>query len=288
MTISKALSLGTSVLRSRATPALDSELLLASVLDLGRGSVLAYPERRLGLPRTLRYGAKLWQRRHGAPLAYLTNTQEFYGHSFHLTRATLIPRPDTETLIDTAIGALRANNYISTAIDIGTGSGCIAISLALALPQTRIIATDISSAALRVARHNRLRHGIANRITFLKGNLLHPLLLTTYYPLLSNALIVANLPYLTEREIVGELTFEPRLALDGGKDGLQAYATLLAQLHSLPEAARPKLLLLEVHPPTLEELLRLLKNIFPKSQVEIRNDLAGRSRVIVVHLAKNP
>lgn len=282
----EALTRGTTLLADRDTPALDAEVLLAAILKAQRSSLLAHPERRLGLVTTVRYLIKLRQRRRGVPIAYLTGEQEFYGHSFRVTRATLIPRPDTETLVDTALSTIRAQGHIGTIVDIGTGSGCIAISLALALPLP-VIATDINRKALRVARQNAARHGLGSRIAFLKGNLLEPLLQPTYYSQLTKTLIVANLPYLKQSEVKGELDFEPRRALVGGSDGLRAYQTLLSQLSGLPVGACPPYVLLEVHPPTLPQLLTLLKYILPESQITLHHDLTGHPRVIALRLAKN-
>lgn len=152
----------------------------------------------------------------GEPTAYITGHREFYGLDFHIDPSVLIPRPESELLVEKCL-SLAQNHTVSTIAEIGTGCGAIAISLALNLPQTKIYATDISAPALRVALLNCKKHGVVNRICLLQGNMLDPL----PEPV---DLIIANLPYVKESELLNSANFEPLLALNGGSGGLEKKA----------------------------------------------------------------
>ena len=232
MTIAQLLNTAERKLANSASPRLDAEVLLAHVLKVPRSTLLAQIKTDLSLchfsiradrkmtrkfigPRTLaklRFKWLAWQRKRGVPVAYLTHHKEFYGRSFFMNKSVLIPRPETEVLTECVIRSIRANRAITRAVDVGTGSGCIAVTLACELPHLKVVATDISKAALRVAQKNSAHHGVADRITFLHGNLLEPLIATgnpveargprgfTSSPL-ANSLRIANLPYLLSEEI---------------------------------------------------------------------------------------
>ena len=161
----------------------------------------------------------LERRLSGEPAAYITGHREFYGLDFYVDPRVLIPRPESELLVEKALG-LAQEHTLSTIADVGTGCGAIAISLALKLPQAKIYATDISAPALEVARFNCQKHGV-QKICLLQGDMLDPL----PEPV---DLIVANLPYVRESELAG-VRFEPRLALDGGSDGLGKIRRLCRQ-----------------------------------------------------------
>ncbi|MDZ4229879.1 MAG: HemK/PrmC family methyltransferase, partial [Candidatus Veblenbacteria bacterium] len=234
MTRAQALSHGSALLSAPSpSPALDAEVLLAYACGCNRSELLAHLEEPLPLLRGWRFRWLIHRRWSGIPVAYLTHEKEFYGRSFYVNRYVLTPRPETELMIEAALGTIHANGSIATIIDVGTGSGCIAITLALELPHLKVLATDTSAPALAVAKKNATHYGVDTRITFLRGNLIKPLLATPY-PLLSNSLLLANLPYLTTDEIKGELTSEPRDALDGSSDGLKYYRLLIEQLMTLP------------------------------------------------------
>ncbi|MGH7371927.1 MAG: peptide chain release factor N(5)-glutamine methyltransferase, partial [Candidatus Methylomirabilales bacterium] len=202
------------------SPRLDAECLLASLLGRDRLHLYAAAEERMPLPVFEVYRAVIGRRQAREPLAYLTRTREFWSLSFAVTPAVLIPRPETETLVETALARL-SELQAPIIADIGTGSGAIAVAVAKALPHSRLYATDISSRALDVARDNAARHGVLERITFLQGDLVEPLLclgLTHHCDLM-----VSNPPYVATGELAGlppEVRYEPLEALHGGPDGL--------------------------------------------------------------------
>ena len=209
--------------KTSATPALDVELLLCHVLNKAESSWLfAHSEYALSSQQTRRWQALLEERRSGVPVAYLTGVASFFGRPFRVSRDVLIPRSETESLVTEAVEIIRASKHKNPCIaDIGTGSGCIAVTLALEIPAARIIATDISSAALSVAKSNARAHNVMNRVEFRQGHLLDPLRGTRVDLLVSNPPYVPTLElahHTVTRENIG-LRFEPHSALDGGTDG---------------------------------------------------------------------
>jgi release factor glutamine methyltransferase len=221
---------------------------------------------------------KFWQlaerRLTGEPSAYITGHREFYGFDFYVDPGVLIPRPETELLVEKAI-ELAQKRAVATIADIGTGCGAIAISLAVNLPGVKIYATDISAAALKVARLNCQKYGVADRVRLLVGNSLDPL----SEPV---DLIVANLPYVRERELsrVNTRGFEPSVALDGGPDGLEKIRRLCHQAEARLNAGGS--LLVEIGAGQKEAVTRLLRSLFPKARIEVVQDLSGRDRVVTV------
>ena len=218
-----------------------------------------------------------WQlverRRNGEPTAYITGRREFYGLDFYVDPRVLIPRPESELLVERAL-SLAQNHPLSTIAEVGTGSGAIAISLALNLPEAKIYATDISAAALEVARLNCQRHGVIDRVRLRHGNMLDPV----PEPV---DLIVANLPYVKKLELAG-MSFEPRLALDGGRDGTERIRQLCRQLDS---KLRPGgFLLLEIGQGQRRAITTLLYDLFPNGKIEVMPDLSGIERVVSLGL----
>ncbi|MEP7003977.1 MAG: HemK/PrmC family methyltransferase, partial [Chloroflexota bacterium] len=189
------------------TPALDADVLLAHVLGVPKEDLVAHPEIELGPGEAARFDALVAKRADGVPVAYLRGFKEFYGLRFAVDPRVLVPRPETEVLVD-AVRAHAAEREL-TVVDIGTGSGAIAVALAVSAPQLRVIATDVSTAALAVARSNAAAHGA--RIDFRQGDLLASVTERV-------DVVAANLPYLRDdalEELVGErtsLAFEPRIA----------------------------------------------------------------------------
>jgi release factor glutamine methyltransferase len=248
---------------------LEGELLLRHALNISRTRLYLDLERKLS-PRQEQAFWRLVERRlNGEPTAYITGYREFYRLDFHVDHRVLIPRPESELLVETAL-RLAQNNQIFTIADIGTGCGAIAISLALELPQARIYATDISAAALEVASLNCRKHGVTDRVHLLQGDMLAPL----PHPV---DLIIANLPYVKESELA-ETGFEPRLALDGGPDGTERIGQLCRQVNS---KLRPGgYLLLEMGMGQREAITALLHTIFPEGEIEVMPDLSGIERVL--------
>lgn len=257
-------------------PALESDILLCHTLGIDRVQLYQEPEHELSAEED----AALWQmvnrRVKGEPTAYITAHREFFGLDFLVTPAVLIPRPETELLVERTLELVRTN-ALSTLADIGTGSGAIAISLAKSLAGVGIYATDISDDALKVARINCQRHGVADRVVLLQGDLLEPL----PEPV---DLIIANLPYVRKSDIPGQgpLSFEPRAALDGGEDGLDKIKALAGQLSGKLEPGG--WLLLEIGQGQAKVVVDLLTKIFPDAHIEVTRDLAGIERVICLCL----
>ncbi len=249
MTIQSALQRAYNNLKSinNATPWLDAEVLLSSVLQKPRPWLLAHRDEPLRRKTMQQFNHLTMRRTWGEPVAYLTGEKEFCGLSFKVNPSVLIPRPATEDLAESVTHYLKTEKLKTDKlmIDIGTGSGCIAITLAKRLPTVKVIATDISRDALAVAQENADRHGVSDRITFLHGNLLEPIitLCKTDKLITDILLIVANLPYVPSPVIAAksELAHEPMRALDGGPDGTEIYQQLLTQLlHCLTDKQLPE------------------------------------------------
>ncbi len=253
---------------------LESEVLLWHTLKTDRVQLYLTPDDEL----TPQHESEFWQlvkrRYDGEPTAYITGRREFFGIDFHVDHRVLIPRPETELLVEKAISLARDYTSITIA-EIGTGCGAVAICLALNLPRARIYATDISTAALEVASLNSERHGVANRITFLHGDMLAPL----PEPV---DLIVANLPYVRRAEL-SDTVREPLLALDGGPDGLNKIVKLGYQLAYKLRAMGQ--LLLEVGQGQANAVTSRLYRLFPRAGIETIPDLAGIDRVVSLTLA---
>jgi release factor glutamine methyltransferase len=205
------------------SPRLDAELLLAHVMGAARGWLWAHPEAPVPPSAEAHFHALLARRLRREPLPYLLGTWEFYAREFDVTPAVLIPRPETELLVEAVLAWARPRGARRLA-DIGTGSGAIAVTVAAELPDAEVIAVDLSDDALAVARGNAARHGVGARIDFRRGNLLAPITEP-------RDAIVANLPYISDEELRALMPevrdHEPRLALAGGPDGLDLVRRLI-------------------------------------------------------------
>ncbi len=239
------------------TARLDAELLLGHLLRKNRGWLWAHPEYRLSVVEQHAFEELLRRRLQREPLAYLLGEWEFYGRSFHVSPAVLVPRPETELLVEAVITWARRRHATRVA-DIGTGSGAIAVTLAAEMPEAQLFAVDLSPDALAVARRNAERHGVAARITFLHGDLLAPLRDGVLGPL---DVIAANLPYIAEEDYAGLMPevrdYEPALALRAPEQGLALIRRLIAE--SPPLLACPGLLALEVGMGQSEKVVSLLQ-----------------------------
>jgi release factor glutamine methyltransferase len=201
------------------SPRLDVEVLLARALDLPRSYLLAHPEELLDEASAARFFHAVEQRRQGMPLSYITGEKEFWSLSLAVAPGVLVPRPETELLVELALREIPRNGECSV-LDLGTGSGAIAIALASERPACRFVASDVNPGALAVARHNAMKHGLAN-IEFVEGNWTAPVADERFN------LIVSNPPYVRARDpALADLRFEPEEALVAGDDGLDAIRTL--------------------------------------------------------------
>jgi len=252
---------------------LEGELLLRHVLGISRTQLYLDLDRELS-PRHDEALRQLVKRRlSGEPAAYITGHCEFYGLDFYVDPRVLIPRPESELLVEEAL-ALAQNHPLSTIAEVGTGSGAIAISLALELPETRIYATDISAPALEVARLNCQKHGVIDRVCLFHGDMLDAVPAAV-------DLIIANLPYVRKSELTG-VRFEPLLALDGGGDGIEKIRQLCRQAGG---KLRPGgCLLLEIGEGQGVAVTTLLNGLFPRGKIELTPDLSGIERVVSLSL----
>ena len=253
-------------------PRLEAEVLLAFVLGISRTVLLSHPEQTLSKEQLNQFEGLVRRRASDYPLPYLVGKIEFYGLDFEVTPDVLIPRPETETLVELSLAQKPA-----TVVDVGTGSGCIAISLAVHLPQVIVYALDISAATIAVAQRNAVRHDVADRVSFAVGDMLTP------RPGLAD-LIVSNPPYVSTGEIAylpaSVRNHEPWLALDGGQDGLRLIRRLL--VHAPGVMCPGGRLLIEIGADQADAVSDLARTYFPKALVRVHADLAGKHRVLAV------
>ncbi len=262
--------------RGIANPSLDAALLLAHALHQPRSWLYAYPEYRLTDQEMTHWQSCLNQRLTFRPLAYIVGQKEFMGLVFQVDERVLIPRPETELLVELALAWLDQTD-VSTprVVDVGTGSGCIALSLAHARSHLEVIAVDLSADALQVARGNSQRLNLPDRITWCQGDLLTPLTEPV-------SLILANLPYVSEQEwttLMPDITdYEPMLALWSGEGGLAHIRHLVAMLPSRLQTGGS--VLLECGAGQSARVQDLLERSGLFAQVSVYNDLSGIKRCV--------
>lgn len=284
-TLGEALRLAKLVLRGSesATPDLDARVLLAHVVKMSSAMVLADFDRQLSSEDAAHYAELVARRVAGEPVAYLTGHREFMGLDFRTDRRALIPRPETELLVEAALADIRARlqnkpNLPPLIADIGTGSGAIAIAIAALEPRLpRIYATDISDDALALSQENALQLGVADRVQLLQGDLLDPL------PEAVDVLL-GNLPYVAPRDATilppDVRLYEPQLALYSQDDGLRHIQRLLTEspAHLRPSAT----LILEFGYDQRDAIETLARAAFPQGSIEVGVDYAGWDRYIVI------
>ena len=261
------------------SPRLTAELLLAHALGCDRVRLYLDFDKPLGDPELAAFRELVRRRAEREPTAYLVGRKEFYGRSFQVDARALVPRPETELVLEAALAALPAGG---AALDLCTGSGVLGLSLALERPGVRVTATDLSAGALALARENGARLGAAG-VDFLEGDLYGPVAPGERFHV-----IVSNPPYVPRGELdtlPPEVRREPRLALDGGPDGLELSRRIAA---GAPARLRPGgALVLEMHESHLDALPKLcLECGFARA--EARRDLAGLPRFTVAHVAGDP
>lgn len=261
------------------TARLDAEVLLGAVLGYSRAQVLARAHEAIRRPQRGHFAALIQRRSHGEPVAYILGRQEFYGRDFLVDRRVLIPRPETEELVDRALDSL-AGCPVARVADIGTGSGAIPVTLAKERPDWLLVAVDTSEGALTVAQENARRHGVSERVTFCHGSLLEPLGALPPFDL-----IVANLPYVgtNERDLLDASVrdFEPPEALFAGAEGLDLFPLFFEQLLAQPLLTSAGMVLLEIGYAQGPALARMAHHYFPTARaIRIHRDLAHHDRFV--------
>jgi release factor glutamine methyltransferase len=298
MDVRTALKRGMSQLRAANVPSytLAAELLLMHALSRDRAWLYSHPEARIDAVGADNYLALIDRRAAGEPTQYLTGRQEFWGLEFEVNPAVLIPRPETEHVIEVALERLGSRGFQTDRhtgernpslriADVGTGSGCIAVALARELPHAEVIASDISAAALEVALRNATRHGVADRVQFIETDLLESVLHGSQVAgrgTLSFDLIASNPPYVARDEadtLPREVRdHEPHAALFAGADGTEIYRRLIDQAGSMLQPGG--LIVLELGHNSAPYVRELLTQANSWTDVHLTNDLAGIPRVI--------
>ena len=259
---------------------LEAEVLIRHVLSLDRAQYFA----SLGEPvnaRQIEFIRTITEHRiAGEPLAYIIGHREFYGLKFAVSPAVLIPRQETELLVDIALEFARGRDGSTSIADVGTGSGAIAIAIAANDPDVRVFAIDCCADALGIADRNRHAHSVTDKVELLQGDLLEPLTEPA-------DLIVSNPPYIARHllpNLAKEVQREPRIALDGGSDGLAIIRRLLNQASS--RLKKGGLLAMEISPEQIEPVSALVRDYFHDAVLKHHNDLPGLPRCITVRRKK--
>lgn len=274
--IAHALKKTASLLSGRTeTPVLDAQVLLAHVLETSRSWLLAHPEETLTAEQDTLLAEQTAKLQNGTPLPYVLGAWEFYGLKFLVNPTVLIPRPETELMVETALDWLSHHPNRLEAVDVGTGSGCVAVSLAIHHPKLNITAIDISREAASIAGKNVKAHKMDDQVEVVTGNLLEGI----NGPI---DLICANLPYIPTETLkaLDVYSREPTLALDGGPEGLDQIAELIKQ--AAVKLAIGGLMLLEIEAGQQDQVEALASAFFPGARIETKPDLAGWPRLVEI------
>lgn len=272
-TVGAALSRARERLRPSLTASLDAQLLMAHVLGRPRVSVLARPEWPLTGEQAQGFRLLVERRAGGEPVAYLTGSRQWMDMDLWVGPEVLVPRPETELLVERAARLAHERGARNLA-DVGTGSGAVALGLVRLIPGSRVVATDISGAALEVAERNVRRYG-EGRVRLVQGDLLEAVIDCP-------DVVVANLPYLSDTmmaDLDADVRYEPRLALHGGETGLELYERLLGQMvmrgWQVPSV-------MEIDPRQAEQAVALVGRLVAGARVMVERDYAGLERIVVV------
>ncbi|MFA4941798.1 MAG: peptide chain release factor N(5)-glutamine methyltransferase [Patescibacteria group bacterium] len=269
-------------------PAFEAEILLSYILKKPREFLFSHPNRKISEKQITKFKALVERRKKSEPIAYLTGNKEFYGLNFVVNKNTLIPRPETELMVEKALALTTHSAQHATLIDVGTGSGCIIIALAkllkLQIKNYELFAIDVSSKALAIAKKNAKFHKVDKQIKFLQGNLIELIIKNQKLKIENQKLIIlANLPYLTPAQIKSSLSirYEPKLALDGGIDGLKYYRKLFAEINVLKRKFASISILCEIDPSQASKIKKLANEFFDGKK-EIIKDLSKRNRIFSI------
>lgn len=275
MNVAEQLARGSAAIASSGSPRADALLLLAYALRRERAWILAHGEELVAEDDARHFVTLCARRNAGEPVAYILGTAGFYGREFLVDKSVLIPRPETEHLVEEAIrfiaGAMRV-------LDVGVGCGAIACTIAAETPAL-VAGTDLSPPAIKLATENARRIAVFDRCTFRQGDLIEPFWGERF------DVVVANLPYIPTADLPqlpDPASHEPRAALDGGSDGLALYRRLLPQLPALVNTRA--LVLLEAAPPTIGTLAAMASSTFPSAAVSSVSDYAGLARFVKASL----
>lgn len=276
LSVREAQALGREKLQSHSESAgMDTQVLLADLLGCSKEWLLAHPEESLPQEVQIEFHDALSQLNSGMPLPYVLGWWEFYGRKFKLTPEVLIPRPETEGMVEIALKFLDETPGHAKVMDVGTGSGCIAISIAAERLNLRVVATDKALPAIRLARENALVHAVHDRIEWVQCDLLNGLKTTV-------DLIMANLPYIPSERLV-ELPVaetEPRDALDGGEKGLDLIRRMIQDLPD--RLSSLGIALLEIDESHGHEVVTIARDVFPSAEVKLLPDLASLDRYVSI------
>lgn len=284
-------------MNKKTIPLYEIELIIAHILKKSREYVLTHPELKLTKAQVWRFQNLVNRRKKHEPLAYILGHKEFYGLDFKVNKHTLIPRPETELLVDLTTSNLQLDTIKhknTSVIDVGTGSGNIIISIAhntkhITRNCINFLGIDISEKALRIARQNAKAHHVDKKIKFIKGDLLEHLVKNKKLKI-KNLIILANLPYLSKKiyssTIPDVKNFEPKSALLSGTHGLDHYAKLLQQINCLV-GHRPLFTVhcfMEISPEQKTKFKKLARKCFPGAELTFHKDLARKWRVAEIKL----
>lgn len=280
ITIKKALEEAVDKLKSKiSTPLLDAQVILCHILQVDRLYLIINKDIILTSEQILEYRELIEKRFCGVPVQYITGIQEFMGLEFYLEEGVLIPRPDTEILIEKVLDSIDKDGKYNI-IDIGTGSGAITVSLAKYIQNSYIYSIDISQKALNIARKNAMKNDVMSKISFLNGSLFKPLEDIGISEKID--ILVSNPPYIPTRDIdnlqIEVSKFEPKLALDGGEDGLDFYREII---NKAPRVLKNNgLIALEVGHDQARRVIKLMEEKEKYVDIEMTKDLAGIERVV--------
>jgi release factor glutamine methyltransferase len=264
------------LLHTSENPSLEAQLLVAHVTGMSRAAILAHSEMVLSTDQQIALDNLLILLQGGEPLPYLLGHWEFYGLDFIINKSVLIPRPETELLVDFALDWLSANSAKRLAADVGTGSGCIGVTLSHFFPNLKIFATDVSRLALSIAYKNATRLSPNGSMLFSQTSLLHSL--TGPFDL-----VCANLPYIPTPTLASlpVAHYEPKLALDGGEDGLFLIRDLI---QDAPRWLAPNgLFLLEIDASQGKSVTEFASMCLPGAVIHVEKDLTGKDRLVVIN-----